>query len=341
MLPFLKPLDEPVNYAIVGKLPNRPDFVRINASHPVVSEFDELIQNAMSHLPDDVQSNQHYQSTVTDFYYTSRDQSYVLMGALMGSRDQSGRRFPLLAGVVLSSEQIASEAALTPIAYEIYFDELRRQISNAIDNAVEAVSCQAYLHAQAEAESCGAVDFTLARDIVERFSSTQTVLRLSEVLALSAPVAPLDQALLNIACYGDFLRRFENPATLQEVILPLPVAHGEGALVAAEWLSLLMAAWAKPRWTGSFFVRRDANTAWLAASYGRIPERFLPWIVGGQLNDSVRLNLASEEDAWRAHEYYAETAYALGRLLADPSASLLSLREALIDIGRKLAREPR
>lgn len=341
MLPFLKLLDEPVNYAIVGKLPNRPDFVRINAAHPVVSEFDELIQSAMTQLPDDAENNQRYERTVTDFYYTSRDQSCVLMGALMGSRDQAGRRFPLLAGIVLPSEQISPDAALTPIAYEIYFDELRRQISNAIDNAVEAVSCQAYLHAQSGADSCGVVDFSLARDIVERFSSNQTVSRLSEVLALDTPAAPLDQALLNIACYGDFLRHFENPATLQEVVLPLPVAHGEGALVAAEWLSLLMAAWAQPRWNGSFFVRRDADTAWLAASYGQIPERFLPWIVGGPLNDSVRLNLAIEEDAWRAHHYYAETAYALGRLLTDPSASLLSLREALIDMGRKLAREPR
>jgi type VI secretion system protein ImpM len=341
VLPFLKPIDEPLNYAIVGKLPNRPDFVRINATHPVVSEFDELIQNAMTQLPDDPENDLRYQSTVTDFYYTSRDQSCVLMGALMGSRDQSGRRFPLFAGVVLSSDQIAAEAALTPIAYEIYFDELRRQIANAIDNAVEAVSCQAYLHTQSGADSGGVVDFALARDIVERFSSHQTVSRLSEVLALDKPCAALDQALLNIACYGDFLRRFENPATVQEVVLPLPVGHGEGALVAAEWLSLLMAAWAKPRWNGSFFVRRDAETAWLAASYGQIPERFLPWIVGGPLNDSVRLNLATEEDAWRAHHYYAETAYALGRLLTDPSASLLSLREALIDIGRKLAQDPR
>ena len=341
MLPFLKPLDEPAPYAIIGKLPNRPDFVRINAAHPVVSEFDELIQSAMLHMHDDAESARAYNATLTDFYYTSRDQRWVFMGSLMGSRDLAGRRFPLLAGVVLPVEQISQDAALTPIAYEIYFEELHRQIANAMENAVEAISCQAYLHAQCAAESCGVVDFALARDILERFSSQQTIARLSYTLALEPIPATLDQALQNIAYYGDFLRRFENPATLQEIVLPLPPEHGEGALVAAEWLSLLSGAWGQDAFRGSFFIRREAQTAWLAASYGRIPERFLPWIVGGHLDNSARLNLRTEEDAWRAHAYYAETAYTLGRLLANPSASLLSLREVLIDIGRKLAGEPR
>jgi len=341
VLPFLKPLEETVNYAIVGKLPNRPDFVRINATHPVVFEFDELIQNAMTQLLKEPESEQRYLRTVTDFYYTSRDQQWVFMGVLMGSRDLSGRRFPFFAGIVLPYTQISSDGVLTPISHEIYFDELRRQIANAIDNAVEAVSCQAYLHTQCKDESCGEVDFALARDLVERFSTSQTVSRLSQVLSLDSKPASLDQALLNIACYGDFLRRFENPATLQEILLPLPVETGEGTLIAAEWLSLLMAAWGQPTWRGSYFIRRDADSAWLAASYGRIPERFMPWIVGGTLNDSVRLNLVAEEEAWRAHIYYAETAYALGRLLSDPGASMLALREALIEIGRKLARDPR
>jgi len=341
VLPFLKPLEENVNYAIVGKLPNRPDFVRINATHPVVYEFDELIQSAMRQLHDEPENVERYLATVTDFYYTSRDQQWVFMGVLRGSRDQSGRMFPFFAGIVVSADQIAADAALTPISHEIYFDELRRQIANAVDNAVEAISCQAYLNTQCSAAGCGLVDFSLARDLVERFSTSQTVSRLSEVLALDTQPAALDQALLNIACYGNFLRRFENPATLQEVVLPLPVETGEGTLIAAEWLSLLMAAWGHPTWRGSFFIRRDEETAWLAASYGRIPERFLPWIVGGALNESVRLNLVNEEEAWRAHIYYAETAYALSRLLSDPGATMLALREALIEIGRKLARDPR
>lgn len=341
MLPFLKPLDEPAHYAIIGKLPNRPDFVRINAAHPVVSEFDELIQNAMVHLSDDADTARAYSATLTDFYYTSRDQKWVFMGSLMGSRDLAGRRFPLLAGVVMPVEQMAKDAALTPIAYEIYFEELHRQISNAMDNAVEAISCQAYLHTQCSAESCGVVDFELARDILERFSSQHTAARLSEVLAADEPPVLLSQALLNIAYYGDFMRRFENPATLQEIVLPLPPEHGEDALVAAEWLSLLSGAWGQTAWRGSFFIRREAGRAWLAASYGRIPERFLAWIVGGRLEATAQLNLRTEEDAWRAHHYYAETAYSLGRLLTDPSASLMALRDVMIDIGRKLAWEPR
>ena len=138
MLPFLKPQEEPVHYAIVGKLPNRPDFVRINATHPVVHEFDELMQSAMVHLRNEAGDDDRYLRTVTDFCYTSNDQQWIFLGVLMGSRDQSGRRFPFFAGIVVPYDQIAADAALTPISHELYFDELRRQIANAIDNAVEA-----------------------------------------------------------------------------------------------------------------------------------------------------------------------------------------------------------
>lgn len=341
VLPFLKPQEEIVNYAIVGKLPNRADFVRINATHPVVHEFDELVQNAMTQILESELEDAAYLATVTDFYYTSRDQQWVFMGVLRGSKDQAGRRFPFFAGIVLPSVQIAADAGLTPISHEIFFDELRRQIANAIDNAVEAISCQGYLHSQCQADHCGVVDYSLARDLIERFSTSQMVNRLGEVLSLENASARLDQALLNIACYGDFLRRFENPATLQEIVLPLPTETGEGTLIAAEWLSLMMAAWGMSNWTGSYFLRRDGAHAWLAASYGRIPDRFLPWIVGGEMNESVRLNLMKEEEAWRAHVYYAETAYALGRLLSDPGVTMYALRAALIEIGRKLARDPR
>jgi type VI secretion system protein ImpM len=59
--------------------------------------------------------------------------------------------------------------------------------------------------------------------------------------------------------------------------------------------------------------------------------------VGGAIDASVTLDLTQEQDAWRAHRFYPETAYAIGRLLSDPALPLADLRGFLSDVGRKLA----
>lgn len=338
MLPFLKTIDAPQAYAMVGKLPHRSDYVRANANHGAVREFDDLIHQALSALAQLPEWELAYAAMPsTDFYYTSRDGQWVLLGAMRPSRDLSGRRFPFMAAAVYPAAQIAESAHLVPIAHEVFFTGLHAQIESAIDNAVEAHACRQFLESQVAAGSAGGPDLELAQSIVDRFLSSNTVGAWCAADGCRERAPQLDQAILNMLFYGDFLRRFHNPATLQAILLPLPHGKGEAPLFASAWLSLLREAWRQTPWAGSFFVRHGDESSTLAVMFDTVPDRFAASLMGGAIDVSVTLDLTREQDAWRAHRFYPETAYAIGRLLSDPALPLADLRGFLSDVGRKLA----
>lgn len=330
-------------YALYGKLPNRADFVRVNADHAAAMEFDDLIQRTFERLASQENWEQSYDAGMpVEFQYLSRDQRHIFMGVLSPSSDQAGRRYPLVAGAILPSDSIAGYAHVAPIAYEVFFDGLREQVTTAIENSVEALSCRQFLEAQLRANDTAAADLDLAKSVVARFMQTTSVHALNELMAADSVPADLEQALLNLAFYRAFLRRFDNPATNQVILLPLPAAKGERALVACAWLSILSALWQGARagsypWHGNYIVTESApGRMTLAACFGRAQERFAAIMLGGVLDASARLDLCAEQEAWKNHRLYAEVSYALGRLLAEPDLSLHALCEFLSDVGRKL-----
>lgn len=338
MLPFMKTTEAPQGYAMVGKLPHRSDYVRANANHGAMREFDDLIHQALAslaRLPDWEARYEHMPAT--DFYYTSRDGQWVLLGAMRPSRDMSGRRYPFIAAALYPVAQIAESAHLVPIAHEVFFTGLHAQIESAIENSVEAHACREFLASQVAAGAAGGPDLELAQGIVDRFLSSHTVGAWCTADGCRDRAPQLDQAILNMLFYGDFLRRFHNPSTLQAVLLPLPHAKGEAPLFASAWLSLLREAWRQAPWAGSFFVRHGGDASTLAVMFDVVPERFAASLVGGPIEAAITLDLTQEQEAWRAHRFYPETAYAIGRLLSDPALPLADLRGFLSDVGRKLA----
>lgn len=323
---------------MVGKLPNRADFVRHNAVHPVVGEFDSVLQTALEQMSAGLGWEARYdQAPRTDFYYTSSDQRWVFYGGWQTSRDLSGRRYPFVAGVIRPVEDISPEASLVPISLEVFFDGLHSQIANAIDNSVEAVSCREFLQANAAVEARSDADRDLARGLVRRFLEAHTVAEL-EAFLIAAGIPSLQQALLNIAFYLAFLSRYENPAVIQEIALPLPVGKGEGALYACTWLTLLTALWGKKPWAGSYFLHAGASAPGLSISFGRMPRK-LDYLFDGHGNNggASALDLANENELWRGHPEYAETAFALGRVLSDPQQPLSIVTDLLAEIGKKLS----
>lgn len=336
-LPFLKTQDDTDGFAIVGKLPHRADFVRVNADHPAMREFDAMIQQSLHQLAQNPDWEARYQHMpATDFYYTSRDGAWVLLGAMRPSRDESGRRYPFIATAIYPAPEIAAYAHLVPIAHEVFFGGLHAQIENAMENAVEAHACRQFLNSQ-RAGRAGGPDLTLAQGIVDHFLGSNTVGNWCGEERCRQRPPKLDQAILNVLFYGDFLRRFHNPATLQAVLLPLPDGKGEAPLFASAWLSLLREAWRQSAWHGSFFIRHGEPSSQLAVMFDRLPDRFATSLVGGEVDAAVVLDLTGEHEAWRTHRFYPETAYAIGRLLSDPALPLADLREFLSDVGRKLA----
>lgn len=329
-------------YALYGKLRNRADFVRVNADHVIAAEFDEQIQRAFERMTCDEDWEQYYDSGApVEFQYVSRDFRYTFLGVLQASCDQAGRRYPLVAGAILPSESIAGYTHVAPIAYEVFFDGLREQVSTAVENSVEALSCKQFLESQLRAKDTAVADLNLAKNVVDRFMNTATTGCLNDLLVTDARATTLEQALLNLAFYRAFLRRFDHHATNQVILLPLPSNKGERALVASAWLSLLHAVWqgtgnCEP-WGGNYLLLQPfPETAQLAACFGNAHDKLTTVMLGGTLDSAARLDLCVEQDAWKSHRMYAEVSYALGRLLADPSLPLSALRDFLRDVGQRL-----
>jgi type VI secretion system protein ImpM len=330
------------SYTLFGKLPNRPDFVRVNAAHPAALELDALIQRAFERqsfgggLPEVLS-----QSGAVDFQYVTQDQRHVMVGALMPSQDQAGRCYPLVASAILPRESIDGYLQVSPIAYEVFFDGLREQVVNAVENSVEALSCRQFLESNLRAYESADEDLILARSVVDRFMSVQSAGRMVDLLASGEYPATLHQALLNLAFYLAYLRRFDNRATNQLFLFPLSANKGEQALVASAWLTLVASlkglGGQEGAWCGSYlFVRRPGLGAQLVTSVGSVPPCFTHVMVGGVIEPSMLLDLASRNDAWISHRLYAEVSYALGRLLSDPDCRLAALVGFLEEMSRRL-----
>lgn len=338
-LTLLRAPENTVPHVVFGKLPNRADFVRINATHPAAIEFDAFIQSTLEQLRTQADWEERYDfAPVIDFCYPSRDQRWAFIGALLSSCDQTRRRYPLVTGLVLQASNIGSERRLLPIAGEVFFEGLREQLSTAIDNSVEAMACRQFLEGHAALWSAGTDDLPLAGEIVKQFMDTSHPSILEGQLATEQPGSTLLQALLNIAFYRDFLRRFNNLAASQILDLPLQGARGEAALHASAWLTLLAAlSGAQEPWNGGFLLKQGRDNARLFATFGRMPERALLLAMGGSTREDTRLNLAEEQKTWQAHKLYAETAYALDRVLSDPEVKLSQACAFLKEASQKIA----
>ena len=102
------------SYSLFGKLPNRADFVRVNANHPVALEFDGQIQNALERMA--APRGDAAAALPVDFLYISRDQRHLMIGALMPSQDQAGRRYPFIAAAILPGDSVDGFLPVSPIA---------------------------------------------------------------------------------------------------------------------------------------------------------------------------------------------------------------------------------
>lgn len=340
VLPF-KRVDAAIEptYAIYGKLPNRADFLRVNASHPVVTELDVLFQCSLDRLVAEPSWLARYDAGIpVEFQYVSRDGRHVFAGVLMPSIDQAGRRYPLLAGVIIPQEAAAGNLRAAPIAYEVFFDGLQDQAITAKENSVEALSCVQFLESHIRSRDAAVADIELAQRVIGLHMKNASIERLRELLAEDSRNLRLEQLLLNLLFYRTFLRRFANPSTNLAFLLPLPVERGEQALIASTWLSVLSALGQGDDggWQGNYFILRKQDDAALAACFLSMHDRIAALMLGGMPDPSTLLDIENEQDAWKSHRLYPEVSYALDRLLADPSLSLDALCAFLSDVGGQL-----
>ncbi|HWQ07709.1 MAG TPA: type VI secretion system-associated protein TagF, partial [Holophaga sp.] len=271
-MPLSRAFETSATPIVFGKLPNRPDFIRVNAAHPAAAEFDERLQAALRAFCCQPGWETAYDETpATLFCCPSRDQRWVFAGAWRNSRDQSMRRYPLAAGIAFPAAQLGTGGSLVPIACEVFFEGLREQLANALDNSVEALACRQFLEGQAAAWNPGLADLPLAVEIVGRFMDDHppSVLEVPQVATCPERLALM---LMNITFYRDFRRRFPEPSAAQVIELPLAGGPGEAPLQASAWLTLLMAiAGDQEPWHGGFLLRHGPEGAALHASFGLMP----------------------------------------------------------------------
>ena len=70
----------------------------------------------------------------------------------------------------------------------------------------------------------------------------------------------------------------------------------------------------------------------MPASYGSL-------MLGAPMERAMMLDLGSEHEAWTSHRMYAESSYALSRVLADPACNLATLCSFLGVMGKQLAKD--
>lgn len=343
VLPFKRnDVEAACTYALYGKLPNRADFVRVNAHHSAIVGFDDLIQRTLERLTLSQGWAESYDRCGPScFQLESGDLRHTLVGVIAPSRDQAGRRYPLMAAAISPSELLAGQASVAPIANEVFFDGLRDQVCNAIENSVEALSCRQFLESQSHINDLAASELELAASVVNRFLSTAPITRLDDLL-MEEDQGGLEQALLNLAFYRAFLRRFDNVATNQIIVLPLPQANGEQALIACAWLSVIEALFGRDgsgtAWRGNYAMLRtgQGKMALLTCFNNRMHDKFAMLMLGGAPDSSMILDLRNEHEAWKNHRLYSEVSYALARLLGNRTLSIKDLCQFLQDVGQRL-----
>lgn len=341
VMTFVRGTENSATYTIFGKLPGRADFLRINAGHPVAQEFDDLLARGLDSAAAMPGWSEHYdRSGPSDFCYASRDGRHTFIGVIHPSRDSAGRRYPLVAGVIVPGESISDCLPVLPIAYELFFSGLREQLASGIENSVEMLACRQFLEAQLTSSQHANADLDLARGLLARFQQLQPAASLEKLLGEASGNGILERSLINIGFALELSRRFTSPTMQQLIMLPLPENASEDAFFSASWLMIYMAfsrQLLKGTMPGYFVTRIEGKTRFIVVP-GQVPPRFVPALLGAALDPLCVLELDAPSPPWAAHRLYAEASYLLGRELLDSQASVRRVIEFITQLAEKIGK---
>ncbi len=338
-LSFLKPQELTASFIAFGKLPCQPDFIRIQTGHPMAQELDDWIQAALASMGELEGWEAAYDaSPAADLFYTSRDGRWQFHGTLLPSFDRSGRRFPILAGAALPSQGLASRLPVIPLAREAFLAALRAQL-HAYGCTVEPeLGCREFLELGELPWTVDAAEWDLADGILRKVLLEETPSAFATYLQRMRMPSSLHQAILNMAFYRDFLKRFPAPTPAQLIRLPLGTGPGETALHASLWVSILAALdLVDGRERECLLITHSAPTAYLHVSFGRSLTRLISSALGIPPQPDAFLDLTHPHATWQSHRLYAPSAYALDRLVEDPDLTLAHLLTFLVDLRQKIA----
>lgn len=338
-LSFLKPQELTASFIAFGKLPCQPDFIRIHAGHPVAQELDERVQSALASMEEAEGWESAFDaSPVSDLIYTSGDGRWQFHGTLFPSFDRSGRRFPILGGAVLPTQELEGRLPLVPLAREGFLVALAAQLEAYGSTNDPELGCREYLELGDLPWSVDAAEWELAEGILGKVLREEAPGAFARYLQQMRLPSGMNQAILHMAFFRDFLDRFPAPTPAQLIRLPLGTGPGETALQASLWLSILSAlglVQGRPR--ECVLITHTAPSAHLHVSVGRGLTRLLSSALGVPPQPDAFLDLSGTQETWHSHPLYATSAYALERLVEDPDLTLAHLLTFLADLRQKIA----
>jgi type VI secretion system protein ImpM len=309
-------------YAIFGKLPTEPDFIRMGtSSHPVVLEFDGLLARSLAHATrqSDLDKNRYLQAGASDFQFTSHDRRWSFSGVLLPNHDKAERLYPLVGGIILPAHAVQPVAAELAIANELFFAGLRSRLFAAADVTDLSATCQRFLIDQCAPDSNTQDELDLAKQMLSRHLAYTTTLDLKDRLA-DFGFPALDDILMTLIYQADQMRRLGTSAPRQTVAVPLSAEVGESTLDQAAWLALCRAAAGKNR-SPDFII--NVNRRQLTLAPNRFSDRCLGAFWG------VPADPAPAEPPWHRQGVWVEIAWTLGRQLQDPCFALDNLLSTL------------
>ena len=119
---------------LFGKIPAKADFIRHGVSEPAARAFHDWLHQGMESLRGaGLESPNH----IVRFLFSPHGSGQVLVGLLVPSRDQVGRRFPLAAFYSMDAAWFAHRFSRVPIACYPFLEGLRGLLTRAQDLSFE------------------------------------------------------------------------------------------------------------------------------------------------------------------------------------------------------------
>jgi len=326
-------------FTIFGKLPSRTDFLAVQASHPVVKDLDRLVQGVMTVMAGNHDWKPHFDAIpAIDLLWRSATGPEVFVGVLLPSQDATGRRYPLLAGLVLPGDEAARYGPLLLLGAELLCSRLRSLLPRAREDVEGLAELRDYLAEQASNQGRDLLEPALLGEIYRNFIDSEGVLELGRPAGEASPATALRRTVLHL-----LFTRGQGLAGREEerkyLVLPLSQEPGKSMLHASVWmdlLALLPDPAAQCPWGQNALFHPMDGAPCLFMHPGRPSALAGAGMLGGKRLQWNHFNLQSGTGALHLHPLYPEISTQLDRFLPSPAYKIVDLKRFIGETVRQL-----
>ena len=315
------------DYAIFGKLPGRADFLRVNASLPVCTELDENLHAALGELARVPGWQEHYDGLpIVDVFWASDRSGTAFLGSALPSQDASGRRYPLLAGLVLDLQEARRHGPLLPLAGELLLNQVRPFLQQAMTGQAEMKQLADYLKFQASGKGHDFLDAAITQEIHMQFLAREPWWEIGRAFSQEAPETALQTALLHLLFHTHSTPRGMGLGQ-RSASLPLLAEPGRTTLHQVCWLDILLhlSAASGRCWDRQWLVRQyPEKLRLLAHPSGASSREFAGMLLDDPAPD-LQLNLQGGTRPWHHHPLFPEISYQFDRFRKARGSSMMDL----------------